>query len=117
MARQCPRCQTRIPAVRIAAYSDSLECPGCSSPLEVAAGARYLASATGLAGAAGLVWWMTPAERSLDWTVPTLAAFLAYSVTAAVVVMLIGDLVPRTVSPAAPTGNAAAGHGGHGGHH
>lgn len=113
MARQCPQCQTRIPAVRVAAYSDSLECPGCSSPLEVAAGARYLASAAGLVGAAGLLWWLAPAGRALDWTVPTLAAFLAYSVVAAVVVMLVGDLVPRAVPPAAPAEDAAAGHGGH----
>lgn len=117
MARQCPQCQTRIPAVRVAAYSDSLVCPGCASPLEVAVGARYLASAAGLAGAAGLLWWVAPPGRALDWTVPTLAAFLAYSVFAAVVVMLIGDLVPRTAPPAAPVEDAAAGDGGHGGHH
>lgn len=113
MARECPQCQTRIPAVRVAAYSDSLVCPGCASPLEVAAGARYLASAAGLAAAAAIVWWFAPPPRALEWTVPTLTAFLAYSVVAAVVVMLVGDLVPRKEWAAAPVVGSAAGDGGH----
>lgn len=116
MARQCPHCQARIPAVRVAAYSDSLECHSCSSPLEVAAGSRYLATTVGLAVAAGVVWWTEPAGRSLDWTMPVLAGFLAYSGVSAVVTMLVGDLVPRSVTAPAAIEDVSP-HGGHGSHH
>jgi hypothetical protein len=114
-ARQCPQCQARIPAVRVAAYSDSLECRGCSAPLEVSAAARYLATAAGLAAAAALLWWMEPSSRSLGWTVPVLAAFFTFSLVAPAVLMLIGDLVPRTVVAGAPVEEDVG--GGHGGHH
>lgn len=121
--RKCPQCLAEVPMGYAAAYSDTIECPGCKSPLEVAAPTRHLAIWIGLAVGLGEWWVMRGGGGALEWVLPMVLAFLAYSVTAALLVMLTADLRMRASEPAAPehgvsgAGDETASEGGHSGHH
>ncbi len=107
----------RVPAGRVAAYSDGVECPGCKRQLEVSFGSRMLAATLGLLAAA-LVWRLTQsAGGMLGWVLPIVYSFLAFSVVAAVFLMLTADLRLKPAAPAAEPETAAAGHGHAGTHH
>jgi hypothetical protein len=99
--RTCPLCLKRIPASHVIAYSDNIECPGCKTRLEVSAGSRMLATAVGLL-AASLLWGL---KRSLGgmlgWVLPTVYAFLAYSVVASLFLMATADLRAKPAEPLA----------------
>lgn len=106
-------CLKEVAAGHVVAYSDGMECPGCGQRLEVSLGSRYLASLAGIA--AGVLAWRQsdPMSGMLGFALAVLYAFLAYSVVAPLVLMLIADLRVKAEEPMAAV--APAGHGG--GHH
>lgn len=117
-ARKCPQCLTVAPKGYVAAFSDAMECPGCKSTLEVSPFSRHIATWAGLlAGVVG--WrlaspWVAGGGAALDWLIPVMLAFAAYSVVAAVATMLVADLRVRPPEPVAePVYAASAAHGAH----
>jgi len=105
----------RIAAGAAVAYSDSLECPNCKTPLEVSVGSRVVATALGLLSA-WLVWRLTRwSGGMLGWVLPMVYAFFAYSVVAPLALMFFADLVKRQAQPVAEAAPVTAAHGT--GHH
>lgn len=116
--RICPHCGKHVPATATVAYSDTLVCPHCHSPLRVSDASRIIGAFLALAVGA-LVWRLTHTLHGLlDWVTPELYAFLAYSFTFAIFLMATADLSMRHVE-AAPEPLAASSHGHtpHAGHH
>jgi hypothetical protein len=104
----------------VASFSESIECPGCHTRLEVHPAARMLAAWAGLA-AGYLAWRLTRGGPGpLGAALPLLYAVLAFGVISALGTMIAGDLriapelPPVDVAPAAH-GHDSHGHGG--GHH
>ena len=109
--RMCPQCGNTVPAARVMALSDGMECPHCQARLEVATGSRIIATVAGLA-VAGLVWWVTRASTNiLGFALPVLLSFLAFGIVSPLVLMLTAAL---RNAPAAPVYEPVAVHGGHG---
>ena len=110
-ARKCPMCLKAVPAGHVVAYSDGMKCPGCGRRLEVSLGSRYLASLAGMA--AGVLAWQRsdPAQGEMGFAAAVLWAFLAYSVVAPLVLMVVADLrVKEEEQVAEPAPAAAHGH-------
>ncbi len=117
--RACPLCLARLSPGQVVAFSDGMECPGCKSQLEVSTGSRLLATTLGLLAGA-LVWRLTRASRGmLDWVLPMVYAFLAFSVVAPLFLMATADLrlKPAGPEPVAEPAATAPGHGQGGPHH
>jgi hypothetical protein len=115
-ARICPICQSKVPAGSVVAYSDTLECPHCHSPLRVADSSRIIGAFFALAFG-WLVWtYAAPPTGIMGWALPAVYTFLAYSVAYATYLMATGDLVSRPSEPDSVPLTAAA-HGNGGGHH
>jgi uncharacterized protein YbaR (Trm112 family) len=115
-ARVCPMCHKKVSAGLVVAYSDTLECPHCQSPLRVADSSRivgaFFALAVGL-----LVWtYAAPGDANMGWAMPTVYTFLAYSASYAIYLMITGELVSRPVETE-PVSVLAADHGHVGAHH
>ena len=120
-SRVCPHCGTEISTIVAAAKSNDIECPKCDARLEVADGARNLASIAGLVAGA-VVYWMTttPGGGLLSAVLPTLYAFIAFGVVSALVLMATASLRNAPVLPVAlPAHDHGHGHApAHGsGHH
>jgi hypothetical protein len=115
-ARVCPMCQRKVPAGPVVAYSDSLECPYCHSPLRLADSSRIIGAFFALV-VGWLVWsYAAPSTENLGWVLPAVYTFLAYSVAYAIYLMATGDLVSRPAEQVhVPV--AAAAHGNDGVHH
>lgn len=116
--RKCPQCLAMIPAGDALAYSNSMECPGCKSRLEVADGSRHIATLAGLL--AGLLVWRLTAggESLLEQVLPVVYAILAFGIVAPLTLAFSADLRLRPEAP--PDEPVAASHGGahgHGGGH
>lgn len=112
--RKCPQCLTVVAPGLAASHSDSLHCPGCHTPLEVAPVTRMLAIWTGLL--AGATAWLVVRDQRglLSWGLAVLVPFLAFAAVAALVTMTTADLRKRE---AAPEPVAPAGGHGPGSHH
>src|SRR5579864_3933076 len=117
--RECPQCMKKVPATRVVAYTDKLECPHCEALLKVALPTRVIGAFIGL-GVGWLVYgW---AQNSLmgeeAWVLPTVYSFLAYSVVYTLYVMTTADLVkrPKEDELPIPSVTLAAAHGDAGGH-
>lgn len=103
---------SQVPAGRVVAYSDGMECPGCKSRLEVSAGSRMLATTLGLL-AGTLVWRLTRTSGGmLGWVLPMVYAFLAFSVVAPLFLMTTADLRLSPAEPATEPASAVLGHAG-----
>jgi DNA-directed RNA polymerase subunit RPC12/RpoP len=120
--RMCPHCGKTVPAARVIALSDGLECPHCQARLEVANGSRMVATAVGL-GAAWIVWRVTrDSTNILGFALPVLLSLLAFGIVSPLVLMFTASL---RSAPSAPVFEPVAAHGGHaqsvhdhaGGHH
>lgn len=99
-ARICPHCIRVVPAARVLAFSDGMECPHCQASLEVATGSRMLAVTAGLA-AGWLAWRLTRDSASSLWfALPVLFSILAFGIVSPLVLLLTAALCP---APAAPT--------------
>jgi hypothetical protein len=115
--RKCPQCMNVVSPGVAAAYSDTIECETCKTPLEVAVVTRMIAIWTGLA--AGVTTWLSVRGKdgTLGWALVVLLPFLAFAFVSAVITMTTADLRKRAVV-AAPEPVADQGHGGnHGAHH
>ena len=110
-ARKCPMCLKAVPTGYVVAYSDGMKCPGCGQRLEVSLGSRYLASLAGIA--AGVLAWRQsdPTHGETGFALAVLYAFLAFSVIAPLVLMIIADSRVMAEEPVAEP--AQAGHGNH----
>jgi DNA-directed RNA polymerase subunit RPC12/RpoP len=120
--RMCPHCGKTVPAARVIALSDGMECPHCQARLEVANGSRMIATAVGL-GVAWIVWRVTrDATNILGFALPVLLSLLAFGIVSPLVLMFTASL--RTAAPV-PVFEPVAAHGSHapsvhdhaGGHH
>jgi hypothetical protein len=118
-ARFCPNCKKKVSAGLVVAYSDTLECPNCHSPLRLADSSRIVGAFFGLL-VGFLVWsYATPGDGNMGWVLPVVYSFLAYSAAYVIYLMAFGELGSRVVEPEAlPVAAAdAAAHGHGGGHH
>jgi hypothetical protein len=109
-------CQRKVPAGSVVAYSDTLDCPHCHSPLRLADSSRIIGAFFALA-VGFLVWgYAMPSIGNMGWVLPAVYTFFAYSVAYAIYLMATGYLVSRPAEPEPmPVEAAAYGHGG--GHH
>lgn len=118
--RKCPQCLTQISPGIAAAFSDSIVCPNCKATLEVAGSTRHLAIWAGLAVGIGKYYAVKSVlpldQMSLGWAFPVVAAFLAFSVTSAIVTMF-ADLRNRAPEPDPVAVSAGGGHGHSSSHH
>jgi hypothetical protein len=120
--RKCPSCLTMVPAGRVAAFSNDIECPGCGQALEISPLSRNIAVIAGLVAAAGVYHWAArpdAADNVLGWVAAIVYAFLALSVVAPLVLMATADLRLKAASDITPRvhANETASHGPTGGHH
>ena len=120
--RMCPHCGNTVPAARVLALSDGMECPHCQTRLEVASGSRMIAVAVGLI-AAFLVWRVSRDSTNIvGFALPVLLSFLAFGIVSPLVLMFTAAL---RMAPAAPIFEPVAAQGAHaqgvhdhaGGHH
>lgn len=105
MARKCPNCFADVPPTSLLAYSNDLACPSCHSPLGLSNSSRNISAFVALAVAA-VVWRVTTAHYAshpggLDWVLPVLFSYLAYSIVAPLVLVLTGDLGLKISGPVA----------------
>jgi hypothetical protein len=116
--RECPQCMKKVPATEVVAYTDEVECPHCQALLTVSLPSRVIGGFIAL-GVGWLVYGWASANLTGEaaWVLPTLYAFLAYSATYAIYLMVSADLVrrPAEVEVAISAVTPAAAHGG--GHH
>ena len=105
MARKCPNCFADVPAPKLLAYSNDIECPSCGRPLEISGWSRNISALAGLI-AAGVVWRLVSAHffgrpGLLGWALPVLFSYLAYSLVAPLVLVLFGDFHLKSETPLA----------------
>jgi hypothetical protein len=117
MARKCPNCFSTVPATKVLVYTNDLVCPTCNSPLQVSALSRNISAFAALIVAA-IVWRIASAYYSghpgaLDWVLPVLFAFLAYSLAAPLVLVFVADLQLRPLEPAPVVAEKAPAHHSH----
>jgi hypothetical protein len=106
-ARQCPNCGAIMPAGRVAAYSYDLVCASCQHPLGIAEFSRNFAAFAGLVAGA-IAWWIASMHfasqpGALGWVWPVFLSYLAASIVAALVLMLVAHLELREAAPAPPS--------------
>ena len=96
--RECPQCMKKVPAARVVAYTDKLECPHCEATLTVSVASRVIGAFIGL-GVGWLVygWTTRTMVGEAAWVLPALYSFLAYSFVYAIYLMTTADLVMRPV--------------------
>ena len=116
-ARQCPTCMAIIPAGKIASFSNDLVCTGCGHPLGISAFSRYISAFTGL-GVGALVWKIASDHYagnsgSINWLLPIVYAYLALSVVAPIVLILLADLHLREAETPPAIHEAPAHHPSH----
>ncbi len=118
VVRTCPHCKTEISAPEVAAYSNNVECPKCSTRLEIAPGTRTISSLCGLAAAA-IAWRASIGSNGdLGGVLPTLYAFLAFGIVSPLALMFSANLrnAPAIPAPEPAHDSGSAGHDA-GGHH
>jgi tetrahydromethanopterin S-methyltransferase subunit D len=98
--RECPQCGKKVPATRIVAYTDKLECPHCEATLTVSLPSRVIGAFIGL-GAGYLVysWARNSVSGEAAWVLPAVYSFLAYSFFYTIYLMTTADLIRRQVEP------------------
>lgn len=97
--RKCPQCLAVVPAGWTAAQSDTIVCPGCRAPLEVAGVSRHVAVWLGLAGgAAGWMVGLGPSDP-IGFVLPVVGAVIGYGVVSGLVTMFSADLRNRAREP------------------
>lgn len=115
--RKCPQCLHVVSPGAAAAYSDSIECGQCKTPLEVSTVTRMIAIWGGLG--AGFTVWLSARNNvgTLGWALAVLLPFLAFAAVSAVITMGTADLRKREVTATPEPVTDSGGHGAPGGHH
>lgn len=118
MARACPQCHGVIPATRVMAFPNGIECPHCHARLEVASGGRTIAVVVGLA-AAWLAWRLVrDSTNILGFALGVLVPIVVFGVVSPLVMTLTAVLRPAPAAPVAePVSQAAHAAPAHGGSH
>lgn len=109
--RMCPHCGNTVPATRVMALSDGLECPHCQTLLRVANGGRMVASGAGLV-VAWIVWRITRGSANiLGFAMPVLCAVLAFGIVSPFVLAFTAAL---QIAPPPQIFEPVPAHGAHG---
>lgn len=95
-ARQCPNCFAFLPPGQTVAYSYDLICPSCQHALEISGLSQNVSAFAGIV-AAVIVWWLASVHYSqqpgaLEWVLPLLFSYFAFSLVAPLVLILTADL-------------------------
>ena len=120
--RMCPHCGNTVPATRVMAFSDGMECPHCQTRVQVTNGSRMAAAAAGLV-VAWLVWRITRGSTNiLGFALPVLFAVLAFGIVSPLVLAFTAGLQtappPQVFEPVAAHGtHGPSVHDHAGGHH
>ena len=98
----CPLCFAKVPRTLILTNSLEVNCPACHAELEVSRGSRVLASFVGVLAGYVAAHFGRHASETAQWTLPTVAAFLAFGICSAFALLVFSDLVVRPkISPTA----------------
>ena len=113
--RVCPQCRNRISAGQLVAYTDKIECAHCGATLRVGDASRLVGAFLGLA--VGLLVWRAAQGSGgfLNWLLPEVYAFLAFSFVYTVYLMFAANVITRAPEPVPPA--AADSHGHAAAHH
>ena len=95
--RKCPQCLHVLSIGEPAAYTDSMECPECHTPLEVSTGSRMIAIWLGLAAGYGTWLAVRGSTGTLGWALVVLLPFLAFAAVSALLTIATADLRKREV--------------------
>lgn len=115
-ARVCPQCSNLVPATRVMAFSDGMECPHCQARLDVATNGRMIAIVAGLV-VGWLAWHFTRGSLGiLGGVLPEVYAVIAFGVVAPLVLVGTATLRLAPVEPM-PVAAPAGGHGHAAAHH
>ncbi|HKM79855.1 MAG TPA: hypothetical protein VJY15_02700 [Candidatus Acidoferrum sp.] len=98
----CPLCFAKVPRTLILTKTLDLICPACHAELEVSRGSRVLASFVGVLAAFVAVPLGERVSGIAAWTLPLVAAVMAYGICAALVLFVFSELSVRPkISPTA----------------
>lgn len=115
--RKCPQCLAVVAPGVPAAFSDSMECGQCHTPLEVAMVTRMISIWAGLVAGFTAGISVRGTNGTLGWGLVVLLPFLAFAAVSALITMATADLRKREVASLAEP-SAQNSHGaGHGSHH
>ena len=100
----CPLCFAKVPRTLILAKSLGVDCPACHAELEVSRGSRVLASFVGVLAGFVAARLSMHASGTLQWTLPTVAAFVTYGICSALAQLVFSalELRPKSASAAFP---------------
>ena len=102
--RACPLCFTRISRLQALSRSNEVICPACHAQLELSRSSRVLGSLVGILAALLAFHSLHTSNPLTNWTLPILAAILAFSFASALALFLASDLVvhPQPISVTFP---------------
>ena len=95
----CPLCFAKVPRTLVLVKTLEVDCPACHTRLEISRGSRVLASFVGILAAFVVGHLAVFSGGTAAWTLPILAAVLAYGITSAVVLFLFSELAVRAIIP------------------
>jgi len=93
--RKCPLCFVRVPWTAALARSQEFPCPGCHAALELSRLTRVFAGFGGIFGAFAAVHLVHRLLPGALWVTQIIAAVVAFALTSAACVLIVGDLVVR----------------------
>ena len=91
--RSCPLCFTRISRLQVLSHSNEVVCPACHATLELSRSNRVLGSLVGILAALLAFHYLYTSSPLTNWTLPMLAAILAFCFASALTLFLASDLV------------------------
>ena len=91
----CPLCFAKVPRTLILTKSLEVDCPACHAELEVSRGSRVLASFVGILAGFAAVHLGGHVSETAKWTLPPVAAFVAFGICSALVLLVFSDLAVR----------------------
>jgi uncharacterized protein (DUF983 family) len=91
----CPLCFARVPRTLILTKTLEVDCPACHAELEVSRSSRVLASFVGILVAFTAVHLVGQVSGTAGWTLPVVAAVVAYGICTALVLLVFSELAVR----------------------
>jgi hypothetical protein len=96
----CPLCFAKVPRTLILTKTLEVDCPACHAELEVSRGSRVLASFVGILAAFLAVHLDGQVSGTARWSLPIVAAIVAFGVCSALVLFMFSELAVRPkISP------------------